>query len=112
MTEQNTIAETQAYLKQAEKIGLSEEERDQIKDYLSKNPEAGDLIQGSGGVRKVRFGFQGKGKSGGVRLFTFYWSAVHPLYLLAVLAKSRKANLTKAQIAALAQITKELKDGQ
>lgn len=112
MTEKHTIAETQAYLKQADRIGLTAEERAAIKLFLADNPEAGDLIRGSGGVRKVRFGIRGKGKSGGVRLFTFYWSADNPLYLLTVIAKSKQANLTDAQIAVLAQIVKDLKDGQ
>lgn len=111
MTDKNTIVETQAYLKQAERIGISPEERAAIKLFLADNPEAGDLIRGSGGVRKVRFALKGKGKSGGVRLFTFYWSVEHPLYLLTVIAKSKQANLTDAQVAVLAQIVKELKDG-
>jgi hypothetical protein len=111
MTEKHTIVETQAYLKQADRIGLDEGEREAIKLYLADNPEAGDLVRGSGGVRKVRFAIKGKGKSGGVRLFTFYWSVDHPLYLLAVIAKSKQENLTDAQIGVLAQIVRELKNG-
>ena len=112
MTDKNTIAETQAYLKQADKLGISPEDRAAIKLYLASNPTAGDLVQGSGGVRKVRYAVGDKGKSGGVRLFTFYWSADFPLYLLAVIGKSKQANLSKAQIAVLASIVKELKNGR
>jgi len=112
MTDKNTIAETQAYLKQADKLGISPEDRAAIKLFLSENPEAGDVIRGSGGVRKVRFAVGSKGKSGGLRLFTFFWSSDFPLYLLTVIAKSRNENLTDAQVAVLAKIVKELKDGQ
>ena len=111
MTKKNTIAETQAYLKQAERIGLTARERASIKTYLADNPDAGDLIQGSGGVRKVRFAVGNKGKSGGVRLFTFYWSPEFPLYLLWVIAKSKDANVSKQLVNALHEIVKELKDG-
>lgn len=112
MTKQNVIAETAAYLKQADRIGLTAEDRAAIKLFLANNPEAGDLIRGSGGVRKVRYAVGNKGKSGGVRLFTFFWSSDHPLYLLAVIAKSKDANLSPAQIAVLAGIVKELKNGR
>ncbi|OJY60939.1 MAG: hypothetical protein BGP16_00940 [Sphingobium sp. 66-54] len=110
MTEKHTIAETQAYLKQADRIGISAEERAAIKLFLADNPEAGDLIRGSGGVRKVRYAVKGKGKSGGVRLFTFYWSADYPLYLLWVIAKSKDANVSKQFVNALYEVAKELKD--
>ena len=107
----HTIAETQAYIKQAERIGLTAAERAAIKLYLSQHPDAGDLVQGSGGVRKVRFARRGTGKSGGVRVFTFYWRVDEPLYLLAVISKTKQANLSNEQINILASITKEIKNG-
>lgn len=107
----HTIAETQAYIKQAERIGLTDAERAAIKLYLSQHPDAGDIIRGSGGVRKVRFARQGIGKSGGIRVFTFYWQVNEPLYLLAVIAKTKQANLSNEKINVLASIVKELKNG-
>lgn len=106
-----TIAETQAYLKQADRVGITAEERAAIKLYLAENPTAGDLIQGSGGVRKVRYATGSKGKSGGARLFTFYWSPDYPLYLLWVIAKSSDANVSKQFVKTLYDVVKELKNG-
>jgi len=59
-----TVIELPEYIKRVEKI-LSEDERDELLYYLSSNPKAGNLIQGTGGVRKLRWTSKGKGKSGG-----------------------------------------------
>ena len=58
-----TVAETQAFVRSAEKL-WSEQERAELVDHLAHNPEAGDLIPGTGGVRKVRWGRSGSGKRG------------------------------------------------
>lgn len=67
-----SVVETPAYLDDAKAVGLSQDERAEIVDYIARNPEAGDVIKGSGGTRKVRFAVKGKGKSGGVRLITYF----------------------------------------
>ena len=59
-----TVIELPEYIKRVEKI-LSEDERDDLLYYLSSNPKAGNLIQGTGGVRKLRWTSKGKGKSAG-----------------------------------------------
>jgi hypothetical protein len=71
---------------------------------------AGDLIVGSGGCRKVRIPGRGKGKSGGYRVVT-YFAGDHGVFLLWTLSKGRAANLTDAQVNALAKVTKTLTDG-
>jgi hypothetical protein len=58
---------------------------------------AGNLIQGSGGARKVRFAGRGKGKSGGYRVITFYSGARLPVFLLTVFGKAQKIDLTQAE---------------
>lgn len=63
-----TIAEVPEYIRRSEKL-LTEEEHRDIVDYLAANPKAGDIMEGTGGVRKLRWGRQGRGKSGGVRVF-------------------------------------------
>lgn len=63
-----TIAEVPEYIRRSEKL-LTVEERRDIVDYLAANPKAGDIMEGAGGVRKLRWGRQGRGKSGGVRVF-------------------------------------------
>ena len=77
----HTVVETADYLKDARNAGLSEDERRAIVDFLSDNPTAGDEISGTGGARKVRFAAKGKGKSGGVRVITFYSGADIPIFL-------------------------------
>ena len=91
-----TIAEVPEYIRRAEKL-LTEEARRDIVDYLAANPKAGDLMEGTGGVRKLRWGRQGRGKSGGVRVIYYVHSELMPLYLLTLFAKNERANLTKAE---------------
>lgn len=60
---------------------------------MAANPDAGDVIEGTGGARKVRFGGKGKGKSGGYRVITFYSGVDIPVFLLNVFAKNEKVDL-------------------
>ena len=69
--------------------------------YLAHNPEAGDLMPGTGGARKVRFAGRGKGKSGGYRVVTFYGGEDIPVFLLDVYGKDTQANLSQAERNAL-----------
>ncbi len=92
-----TVIETGDYLRDAKKAGLSEDERKEIVDFVSGNPLVGDEMRGTGGARKLRFAFKGKGKSGGVRIITFYSGRDIPVFLLNVFAKGDKVNLTMAE---------------
>jgi hypothetical protein len=69
--------------------------------YLATNPDAGDIIPGSGGCRKVRIAKDGKGKSGGYRVITYYKTEDQPVYLPTVISKGKQANLTEKQKNAL-----------
>lgn len=91
-----TIAEVPEYIRRAEKL-LTEGERREILDYLAANPKAGDIMEGTGGVRKLRWGRQSRGKSGGVRIIYYFHSDLMPLYLLTVFAKNERANLSRAE---------------
>jgi hypothetical protein len=68
----HTVIETPAYLASARDVGLGEQERDEIVTYLARHPDAGDLMLGTGGARKLRFAGRSKGKSGGYRVVTFF----------------------------------------
>lgn len=98
-----TIAEVPEYIRQAEKL-LSAAERQDILSYLAAHPKAGDLIEGTGGVRKLRWGRAGRGKSGGVRIIYYYHSELMPLYLLTLFAKNDQDNLSKAERNGLAKL--------
>ena len=103
-----TVAETPTFTKQADKIFSNEAKRDVI-DFLAANSKAGDIIPGTGGVRKVRVPTSGRGKRGGARVVHFYYDESTPLFALAVYAKSQKADMTtdeKRKVTALVQILK------
>lgn len=98
-----TIAEVPEYIRQAEKL-LTETERQDVLNYLAAHPKDGDLIEGTGGIRKLRWGRGGRGKSGGVRVIYYYHSEVMPLYLLTLFAKNEQDNLSKAERNDLAKL--------
>ena len=102
-----TIVELPEYIKRVEKI-LSKDERDDLLYYLSSNPKAGNLIEGTGGVRKLRWASKGKGKSGGSRVIYFSYNETIPLFLLTIFGKSEKVNLSKTERNELAKLVKEL----
>jgi hypothetical protein len=72
----------------------TEEERGEFAAFLSANPEAGDVVPESGGIRKVRWKRAGTGKSGGVRVIYFTRRATEELVLLTLYAKAKTDNLT------------------
>lgn len=88
-----TVAETPTFTRQAEKM-LTDAEKADVINFLAANPDAGDLIVGTGGVRKVRVALAGRGKSGGARVIYYYHSKAIPLYALLIYAKNVKTNLT------------------
>lgn len=92
-----TVIETEDYLRDARYLGLSHDELQDIALYIAEHPRAGELMVGTGGARKVRFAGRGKGKSGGYRIITFFGGEDIPVFLLTMLSKGEKANLTKAE---------------
>jgi hypothetical protein len=105
-----TVIETKAYLAAAEDAGMSEEERAAVVDIIAADPEAGAIMPGCGGARKLRVARPGGGKSGGYRVITYFAGDTVPVFLITVFAKGEKANLTKAEQNALAKLAKVLKD--
>jgi len=76
----------------------------ELQALMIENPEIGDLIQGSGGLRKIRWKLSGRGKRGGVRVI-YYWAvSVDQIRMLYVYSKSDQGNLTKEQLKVLRQI--------
>lgn len=92
----HTVVETPEFLDAAKRV-LTDAERLALVDFLAENPIAGDLMQGTGGARKLRWAARGKGKSGGARAITFYGGTDIPVFLMAVFGKGEKANLSKAE---------------
>lgn len=91
-----TIAELPHYIRKVERL-MTDAERREIINYLATNPRAGDRIEGTRGIRKLRWGRGGQGKSGGARIIYYVHSDLMPLYLIDIYAKSERVNLTRAE---------------
>ena len=103
-----TVVETSIFTRRVEKL-LSAEEREALVDYLAANPEAGDVMEELGGIRKVRFAAKGRGKSGGVRVIYFFHTENTPLYALMVYAKNEKADLSGDDRKAMRAVVEAIK---
>lgn len=101
------VVEMPEFLAKTRKL-MDDDERAMLIDYLAYNPAAGDLIAGSGGVRKLRWGLEGRGKSGGVRVIYFYHSIDMPLFVLSAYAKNQQADLSAADRNDFKRMTKFL----
>jgi hypothetical protein len=93
----HAVVETPEYLRAAKIAGMSAAEREEAVMLLAEHPQAGEIIEGSGGARKVRIAREGKGKSGGYRLVSYYQDADTPVFLLTVISKGQRADLTAGQ---------------
>src|SRR5579863_5948608 len=102
-----TVVETPEFLSATRKL-LTEVERAALVDYLAHNPAAGDLIPASGGVRKLRWGLEGRGKRGGARVIYFHHGADIPLFALTAYAKNERADLSRKDLNDFRRLTKLL----
>ena len=89
-----SVVETPEFLSATRKL-MDDDERALLVDYLAHNPMAGDLVQGTGGIRKVRWALDGRGKRGGARVIYFYHDADMPLFALTAYAKNERADLSQ-----------------
>ena len=97
------IVETTVFSKLIDQL-MDDDHYRELQELLIENPEIGDLIQGSGGLRKIRWKLSGRGKRGGVRVI-YYWAvSVDQIRMLYVYSKSDQENLTKDQLKVLRQI--------
>ncbi len=99
----HTVVETPTYLADAEKL-FSRIERAAIVDRLAADPKCGVVVPGGGGIRKVRFGFGSRGKSGGARIIYLFGGQDLPIFILAVFAKNEKSDLSAAERNALGKM--------
>ena len=99
--------ETSLFTRSIHQIATDDELR-ALQNDLIANPTKGDLIQGTGGLRKVRMATRGQGKSGSARVIYFLATA-ETIYLVLAYAKGEKESLTQAEKASLKQLTQQLK---
>ena len=101
-----TVIETPVFLRYAEKV-WDQAEREAFIVWLAEHPDDGDVIAGTGGLRKVRWSRQGMGKRGGVRVIYMLRTAQGELVLLIVYAKAEHDALSNAFLRSLAQLYEE-----
>lgn len=99
---------TATFERQAAQAGLSDEEVSLIVSVLAADPQAGDLIPGSGGARKLRFARRGEGKSGGFRTIHYFGGDDMPIFLLALVDKRQRGDLSAAERNQLAVLLPKL----
>ena len=103
-----TVVETATYLARASKL-LTEEERMAVVSEVAARPDSGAIIPDTGGLRKLRFGLDGRGKRGGARVIYLFLDLDMPVLLLLAYAKNERDDMTPAQKAGLAKMVTELK---
>jgi hypothetical protein len=91
------------------KAVLTDEAYGQFQRWLAANPDAGAVIKGGKGIRKVRWALPGGGKSGGIRVIYFWRSKESQVYLLYLFEKGERSDLTPAQVKQLAKHAEALK---
>jgi len=97
------IVETSIFTKKIATL-LSDEEYRLLQNALVEMPGSGSLIQGSGGIRKIRYGADGRGKRSGVRVI-YYWATHHDqIFMLYAYAKNERDDLTKDQLLVLRDV--------
>ena len=101
------VVEMDEFLSATRKL-MSDDERFALVDYLASNPSAGDLIPGAGGVRKLRWALQGRGKRGGARVIYYFHCEDVPLFALTAYAKNQRADLSDAERNDFKRLTKSL----
>jgi mRNA-degrading endonuclease RelE of RelBE toxin-antitoxin system len=104
-----TVAEVDPFRATAERGGLAEDEREALTLFLAQNREAGTVMRGTGGLRKLRWAGKSKGKRGGYRVIYFHFDETIPLYLLAIYPKNQRIDLTPQQKKRLTTLGAELK---
>lgn len=99
------IVETKFYTKYITEL-LSDEEYQELQNYLMENPKSGDIIKASGGIRKLRWKLKNKGKSSGIRNIYYFYENKDTLLMLFAYEKGRKDNLSDKELSILREAIK------
>lgn len=105
-----TFIEVPLFSKRWKEIGLGEVELHLLQIMLLKDPESGPVMEGTGGIRKVRFPLQNKGKSGSVRVCYTDFAEYEVIYLITAFEKNEKENLSDDEKKVLKKLVKALKE--
>lgn len=105
-----TFIEVPLFSKRWREIGLNDSDLYALQIMLIKDPESGPVMEGTGGIRKVRFPLMNRGKSGSVRVCYTDFAEYEVIYLITAFEKSEQENLTAAEKKTLRKLVKSLKD--
>ncbi len=94
--------------KQWKHMGLTDDDLNRLQSELLVDPQTGNVMQGTGGVRKMRFALENRGKSGSVRIIYVDFVIYEKLYLITAYPKNEKDNLSKAERNAIKQMVEYL----
>ena len=89
--------EVPSFSKKWKALGFTDDDLLQLQQYLLRNPDVGDMMVGTGGLRKIRFAFDKRGKSGSARVCYIDFAFFEKMYLINVFQKNEKENLTDAE---------------
>jgi hypothetical protein len=102
-----TIVETGEFLRRVARL-MSDSGRAELVAFVGLNPEAGEIMPETGGVRKLRWAREGMGKRGGVRVIYYFHSERLPVFLLTAYSKNQRANLSRAERNAMKRLVRIL----
>lgn len=104
-----TFVETSRFTKKVDSLKDSEYVKKEIQSALLQNPDAGDVVKETGGLRKLRVRSSGKGKSGSYRLVYVYLNKRGEIYLIDIYSKDEKADLSSEEKRVIRSLIKQLK---
>ena len=105
-----TFIEVPIFTKRWKEIGLGDDELKSLQIMLLKNPVLGQIMEGTGGIRKVRFPLENRGKSGSVRVCYTDFAEYEVIYLITAFEKKEQENLTMEEKNAIKKLVKALKE--
>lgn len=107
---ERTFVEVPIFTKRWKEIGLGDKELNELQIMLLKNPIAGPIMEGTGGIRKVRFPINNRGKSKSIRVCYTDFSEYEVIFLITAFEKSEQENLSTDEKAVLKKLVKALRD--
>jgi hypothetical protein len=96
--------------RQWRKLGLNDDDLRELQDVIKNNPKLGSVVKGTGGLRKIRFAFEGAGKRGSARVLYVDLVIAETVILLGAYAKNMKEDLTEEEKNRLKALVKQLKN--